>query len=112
MISYLSVKNIEKKDSRLAKEVIVALLKELSLDQNKILLEDFVNQHFINESWIADIAIHSNEDNPHAHIMLTTRGTISGGFRKKVRDWDKKEHLLKWRKSWTDIQRKYLLKYQ
>ncbi len=112
MISYLSVKNIEKRDSHLAKEVIVALLKELSLDQNKILLKDFVNQNFINESWIADIAIHSNEDNSHTHIMLTTRETISGGFRRKIRDWDKKEHLLKWRKSWTDIQRKYFLKYQ
>ncbi len=101
----------KRKDSRLAKEVEVALPKELSLDQNKALLKEFVTQNFIKEGRIADIAIHTNEQNPHAHIMLTTREIVGDGFGKKVRGWDKKEHLLKWRKSWADIQNEHLLKH-
>ncbi len=101
MTSYLSVKNIERNSFCLKIEVKVALPKEFSLDQNKVLLKDFVNQNFINERWVTDIMIHSNEHN-HAHIILTHE-IIDDDSERKVRGWDNKEQLLKWRKSWADI---------
>ncbi|MDR3084804.1 MAG: MobA/MobL family protein, partial [Christensenellaceae bacterium] len=39
--------------------------------------------------------------NPHAHIMLTTRGVGRDGFGKKNRNWNSKPQLLTWRKDWA-----------
>lgn len=35
---------------------------------------------------IADINVHLNDGNPHAHIMLTTREVALNGFGKNNRD--------------------------
>ena len=52
---------------------------------------------------VADIAFHGgNGENPHAHIMLTTRTLTPEGFGNKNRTWNKKEHLVTWRKDWAD----------
>ena len=52
---------------------------------------------------VADIAFHGGESkNPHAHIMLTTRTLSPEGFGQKNREWNKKEHVMTWRKDWAD----------
>ena len=52
---------------------------------------------------VADIAFHGGKgENPHAHIMLTTRTLTPAGFGKKQREWNKTEHLVTWRKQWAD----------
>lgn len=51
----------------------------------------------------ADFAIHDkNNDNPHVHILLTTRRVEENGFTAKDRSWNDKSVLLEWRKLWAD----------
>jgi len=53
---------------------------------------------------IADVAIHNKgEENPHAHIMLTTRNVTPDGFGLKNTDWNKKDVFVEWRKGWTRL---------
>ncbi|MEC5141794.1 MobQ family relaxase [Pediococcus pentosaceus] len=126
---------VERKDrranSRYAKEFNVALPVELSEDEQKELLTKYVQENFVDEGMVADVAIHRDHpDNPHAHVMLTNRpfnpdgtwglkskrGNIldengnkayTGNSRfprsRKVWlvDWDKKEKITEWRHNWA-----------
>ena len=127
---------VERKDrranSRYAKEFNVALPVELSEDEQKELLTKYVQENFVDEGMVADVAIHRDHpDNPHAHVMLTNRPfnpdgtwglkskrenildengnkTYTGNSRfprsRKVWlvDWDKKEKINQWRHNWAD----------
>ena len=70
-----AVEDAEKtKDSRLAREFVVALPVELNKSEWILLLSDFIRRQFVNEGMCADVAIHDTDGhNPHAHIMLTVR---------------------------------------
>ena len=126
---------VEKKDrksnSRYAKEFNVALPVELNEDEQKELLTKYVQENFVDQGMVADVAIHRDHpDNPHAHVMLTNRpfnpdGTwglkskrenildengnkiYTGNSRfpksRKVWlvDWDKKEKINQWRHNWA-----------
>ena len=62
------------KDSRLAREFVVALPIELSREQQISLIEEFVQKQFVSDGMCADAAIHDTDGhNPHAHILLTVR---------------------------------------
>ena len=62
------------KDSRLAREFVVALPIELSREQQIELLQDFIREQFVSGGMCADAAIHDTDGhNPHAHILLTVR---------------------------------------
>ena len=62
------------KDSRLAREFIVALPIELSREQQIELLQAFIREQFVSDGMCADAAIHDTDGhNPHAHILLTVR---------------------------------------
>ena len=76
-----AVEEAEKtKDSRLAREFIVALPIELDKLDWINLLSKFVYQQFVNEGMCADVAIHDTDGhNPHAHIMLTVRPLNENG---------------------------------
>ena len=68
--------NEKTKDSRLAREFVVALPIELNESQWEKLLSDFISDTFVTEGMCADVAIHDPHPpghNPHAHIMLTVR---------------------------------------
>lgn len=87
------VEKIEKaKNSQLAREVEVALPKELSRAEQIQLVKSYVQDNYVKNGMCADINIHDKEDgNPHAHIMLTVRPIESNG------EWgakSKKEYLL------------------
>ncbi|MCT0192156.1 nickase [Lactobacillus helveticus] len=126
---------VERKDrranSRYAKEFNVALPVELSEDEQKELLTKYVQENFVYQGMVADVAIHRDHpDNPHAHVMLTNRPfnpdgtwglkskrenildengnkTYTGNSRfprsRKVWlvDWDKKEKINQWRHNWA-----------
>ena len=67
-------------NAQLCRELNVALPIELANVDQKLLLEDFVKDNFVTEGMIADVAIHrEDENNPHAHIMLTMREVDSKG---------------------------------
>lgn len=66
--------NEKTKDSRLAREFVVALPIELGKDQWTVLLTEYIQTNFVAEGMCADVAIHDTDGhNPHAHIMLTVR---------------------------------------
>ncbi|MGA3390769.1 MobQ family relaxase [Lactiplantibacillus pentosus] len=126
---------VERKDrranSRYAKEFNVALPVELIEDEQKELLTKYVQENFVNEGMVADVAIHRDHpDNPHAHVMLTNRpfnsdgtwgikskkqyildengnktytGTSKYPKSRKILmvDWDKKEKIIEWRHNWA-----------
>ncbi len=76
-----AVEEAEKtKDSRLAREFVVALPVELNRDEWITLLTDFIQANFVAEGMCADVCIHDTDGhNPHAHIMLTVRPLTKDG---------------------------------
>ena len=72
--------NEKTKDSRLAREFVVALPVELDKDSNISLLQDFIKKNFVDVGMCADFAIHDTDGhNPHAHILLTVRPLNENG---------------------------------
>ena len=62
------------KDSRLAREIIVALPIELDHEEQIALTSAYISQQFVADGMCADVALHDADGhNPHAHILLTMR---------------------------------------
>ena len=76
-----AVEETEKtKDSRLAREFVVALPVELDKNGWQKILTEFIRQNFVADGMCADVAIHNIDGhNPHAHIMLTVRPLNENG---------------------------------
>lgn len=70
-----AVEKAEKtKDSRLAREFVVALPIEMDKVQWIDLLTEFIQTQFVSEGMCADAVIHDTDGhNPHTHILLTVR---------------------------------------
>ena len=93
----------KRKDSQVAREVRVALPRELDSEQRRELVRGFVQAEFAGRGMVADVSYHDgNSDNPHAHILLTTRELNSDGFGGKDRSWNSKELLSGWREQWAE----------
>lgn len=133
-----SVEKIEKsKNSQLAREIEVALPKELDREKQINLVREYVKENFVKVGMCADIALHDkNDGNPHCHILLTMRllnedktwGAKSkkeyvldkNGEKVKLKngnyktrkinttDWNEQDKAEEWRKAWADITNKYL----
>jgi len=133
-----SVEKIEKsKNSQLAREIEIALPKELNREKQIELVREYVKENFVKVGMCADIALHDkNDGNPHVHILLTMRplnedktwGAKSkkeyildeNGEKVKLKngnyktrkidttDWNEQDKAEEWRKSWADITNKYL----
>lgn len=66
--------NEKAKDSRLAREFVVALPIETTQGEWEQLLTEFIQDNFVADGMCSDVAIHDTDGhNPHAHIMLTVR---------------------------------------
>lgn len=79
------------KDSRLARELVIALPIELDKMQWIKLLTAYIENHFISDGMCADVAIHDTDGhNPHAHILLTVRPLDNKG---KWQNKTEKEYL-------------------
>lgn len=76
-----AVEKVEKKsNAQLAREIEVALPKELSRECQIEIVRRYVQENFVSVGMCADWALHDkNDGNPHAHIMLTMRGIKSDG---------------------------------
>ena len=133
-----SVEKIEKsKNSQLAREIEIALPKELDREKQIELVREYVKENFVKVGMCADIELHDrNDGNPHAHILLTMRplnedktwGAKSkkeyilnkNGEKVKLKnsnyktrkintvDWNEQDKAEHWRKAWADITNKYL----
>jgi hypothetical protein len=99
----------KRSDAQVAREMVVALPKELTNDQQWELVRNYVKEQFVSHGMVADVAIHRNPGNPHAHIMLTMREmTPEGLASKKNRDWNRPEMLEKWRENWATASNRVL----
>ena len=72
--------NEKTKDSRLAREFVVALPIEMGKTQWQKLLTEFIKENFVADGMCADVCIHDTDGhNPHAHIMVTVRPLAENG---------------------------------
>lgn len=93
----------QRRDSQLAREIELAIPREISRDVARETVLAFVRENFVSQGMIADVAFHHmDRTNPHAHIMLTTRAVGETGFSGKVRDWNDRTLAETWRASWAD----------
>lgn len=103
-----------KLSARLAKEYEAALPHELSIDQQKDLIDDFCQKIVEKHSVIIDASIHAPHDNNlncHAHIMFTTRKVNQQGLLgAKAREFnDQGPQLLKeWRETFAEVTNHHL----
>lgn len=96
-------------NSQTAREIQISLPHELNEEQRKELVNQWVDKQLVARGMVADIAIHSpsrsgDNRNFHAHILLTTRNIDGQKFTEKNREWNSKEVLGEWRKSWAEAQ--------
>lgn len=87
--------NEKASNAQLARNFIIALPKELSVEENKNLITDFIQENFVSKGMIVDLAIHDERDegnkNIHAHIMTTLRPINEKG---QWQPKSKKEYIL------------------
>lgn len=67
-----------KRKSQLAREIEIALPRELSQAEAVRLAQEFVREQFVSRGMVADLTVHwgqagDGEAQPHAHVMLTMR---------------------------------------
>ena len=107
-----AVEAVEKrKDAQLAREIEVALPIELTKAEQVALVRDFAMQQFVAKGMVVDLAVHrDNPDNPHAHLLLTTRQIGPDGFGAKRRDWNDRAQLEQWREAWATLTNEHLLR--
>lgn len=129
-----AVEKIEKaKNAQLARELELALPRELTREQGISLVREYVKHNFVTAGMCADIAVHdTGGGNPHAHVMLTMRPIEQGGAwgakqkkeyildrdgnkiydRKKrqykcrsvpATDWNEQTKAEEWRAAWAEI---------
>ena len=105
-------KSEKRADAQVAREFDIALPIELDNEQKKALAVDYCREHFTSKGMIADIAFHKlDSDNPHFHVMLTTRRLTPDGAgfsSKKERAWNDREMVNDWRKGWADTANEHL----
>lgn len=99
-----------RKDSQQSRYFIIALQREMTNEQNKELLKDYLKKNFIKKGMCADFAIHNDPENnnPHAHVMLTMNDVNESGFLNKNREWNNKNNVEMWRRSWAVLVNKTL----
>src|SRR5579875_2762195 len=73
-----------RRDAQVAREVEFALPEELSQAEAITLAREFVQREFVSRGMVADLNVHWEEGNPHAHVMLTMREAGPDGFARKA----------------------------
>jgi len=99
-----------------ARHIELALPHELTLEQNKRLVVDFVRDNFTRKGFVADINIHSadrdgDSRNIHAHILVTMR-KLDGQELSAIKDRNNRKELREllnhWRENWAKQQSRHL----
>lgn len=127
------VERNEKRDgSQIARSLLLSLPNQFNENEQFELVREYVQENFVDKGMVADVAIHRDEENnPHTHILLTTRefeqdGTWNKNKSKrvpaldkegkqllnekgwkvtksvKVNDWNSKKTLMQWRENFAD----------
>ena len=108
----------KRKDAQPAREVEVSLPRELSREDQLVLVREFVRENFTSVGMVADVCVHAplasdGKEQPHAHIMLTMRQLDGQAFAaKKDRSWNDKANIETWRESWANHMNAALERHQ
>lgn len=109
----------KRKNSTVAREIVVALPAELDGHTRARLVRGFVEKLVIRHKCAVDYAIHEpnskgDDRNHHAHLLMTTRRLTSDGFSEKTRELDdrKSGEVDYWRKEWALHVNRYLAAYK
>ena len=139
-----SVEKIEKsKNSQLARNLLFTLPRELKEKDRIKLISEFIEENFTSKGMIADCNIHNpmasdNEEQPHAHILLTLREIDekgnwkpksrkeyildengekiklkSGNYKSRkvnLNDWNEPDKAKEWRENFSKKANEYLAK--
>lgn len=96
-------------DAQVAREIEIGLPLELSKSEQIALLREFVKRELVSRGMVADFNLHlDNPNNPHAHILLTTRSLTVEGFGLKNRSWNQTAELVNWRRGWAEVTNEHL----
>ena len=98
-----------RKDSQLAREILVTLPRELAPEDRLSLIRGFAQEQLTARGMVVDLAIHDGRArdggrHPHAHLLLTMRRldpTNKTGFGKKETAWNSRALLQTWRQAWA-----------
>ena len=94
----------QRKDAQTARDILIALPHEFTLEQCQDAVADFVETYCVAQGMIVDVNIHRDEDNkPHAHLLITKREVTLDGFGKVARAWNTKAQLYTWRQGWESV---------
>src|SRR6516165_4555874 len=108
-----------KKNGQIAKHMTIALPRETTPEQREAMLLEFVQREIDPQKHgvVVEWAIHREENNPHAHLLISTRVLEGAGFGKKARamnpDFASKgaNHFIgeaeNWDIRWAEFQRDY-----
>ena len=104
-----------RKNSTVAREIIVALPAELDDKARYRMVKKFSEKLVDKHQCAVDFAIHApsrdgDNRNYHAHLLLSTRQLTESGFDKKTREWDdrKSKTVDYWRAEWAKHVNRYL----
>jgi hypothetical protein len=110
--------------AELAREFNIALPHELTLEQNRYALQDWIRDNFTRKGLIADAAIHApgrdgDQRNMHAHVMVVMRKLDGSEFARTKERFEtfsekeaaKKAELENLRESWERIGNRHLERY-
>lgn len=103
-------------NSRTGRHFILSLPNELSIEDQINIVCEFTERNFISNGLCVIAAIHSgmnktdpSKNNPHAHLIVSTRTIDAKGFNaKKDREHNKTKYITVWRKEWEkEVNRAY-----
>lgn len=100
--------------AQLARSWIIAIPHELNERQRRFLITDFARE-ISRTGVVVDVCIHppdsdeqSDPRNYHAHLLLTLREITPNGFGNKVRAWNGRAQIERWRDRWAELAAKAL----
>ncbi|MEL6579117.1 MAG: MobQ family relaxase [Cyanobacteria bacterium J06621_12] len=98
----------KRRDARVAKEILVALPRELDKSQQQKLIRSFVANNLTTLGVVADVNAHELDQsdhsdwNPHVHILISTQHLVDGEFGSKITELNKKDFVTKIREAWAE----------
>ena len=95
------------RDAQIARDVNLALPRELSRAANIVLARSFLLAEFVALGMVCDFAIHEQVSvtdgltQPHVHGLVALRSCTPEGFGRKVRAWGDRALFDAWRAHWA-----------
>lgn len=107
------------KSATLAHNIDLALMAELTAEQNRYALQDFIREAYVREGYGVQASIHGPEQggdgrNIHAHLLVTLRTLNGEGFSaiKPRRDRGQmQKQIYQWREAWAQTASRHLRRH-